>query len=62
MYQTKSVTHSIEIEHPKCTTCGVSMWLVCIESNKPDHDKRTFECKACGVTKTELSVTDKRQR
>jgi len=40
----------------------VSMWLVCIESNKPDHDKRTFECKACGVTKTELSVTDKRQR
>jgi len=51
MYQTKSVPHSIDIEHPKCTTCGV---LVCIESNKPDNDKRTFECKACGGTRTEI--------
>ena len=23
------------------------MWLACIEPDKPDHDKRTFECPMC---------------
>jgi len=23
------------------------MWLACIKPEKPDHDKRTFECPMC---------------
>jgi hypothetical protein len=23
------------------------MWLACIEPDKPDYDKRTFECPVC---------------
>jgi len=30
------------------------MWLTHLESDKPDHDKRTFECKACGASVTEI--------
>jgi hypothetical protein len=41
-------------EHPKCPTCAVPMWLTRIEPDKADHDKRTFECKACGATVTEV--------
>lgn len=41
MHQPTSVLSPIDIEHPKCTACGVSMWLTRIEPDKPDHDKRT---------------------
>ena len=54
MYQPTSIPYPIEIEHPKCATCGVAMWLTRIDSDKADHDKRTFECKACGRTTTEV--------
>jgi hypothetical protein len=30
------------------------MWLARIEPDRPDHDKRTFECKACGKTMAEV--------
>jgi len=30
------------------------MWLTRLESDKPDHNRRTFECKACGATKVEI--------
>ena len=30
------------------------MWLSRIEPHKADHDKRTFECKACGASVTEV--------
>jgi Zn-finger nucleic acid-binding protein len=35
------------IELPKCPKCGAQMWLARIELDKPDHDKRTYECPAC---------------
>jgi DNA-directed RNA polymerase subunit RPC12/RpoP len=38
-------------EYPKCAKCSAQMWISRIEPDKPDHDKRTFECPACnGVT------------
>jgi hypothetical protein len=30
------------------------MWLTRIEPDKPDYEKRTFECKACGGTTVEI--------
>ena len=30
------------------------MWITRLVPDKPDHDKRTFECKACGSTTTEV--------
>ena len=32
---------------PRCESCGESTWLVAIEPDSPDHDKRTFECPRC---------------
>ena len=33
---------------PCCKSCGAQMWLASIEpADKPDHDKRTFECPRC---------------
>jgi hypothetical protein len=42
------------VEHPRCTQCGVPMLLTRLEPDKPDHDKRTFECKACVASVTEI--------
>ena len=41
-----------EIEHPHCAKCDAPMWLSRIEPDFPHHEKRTFECKACGGTTT----------
>ena len=35
------------IGRPFCEFCGAQMWLACIEPDKPDYDKRTFECPMC---------------
>jgi hypothetical protein len=45
---------SQEIEHPRCAKCGVPMWLTRIEPYEPDHDRRTFECQACGNSEFEI--------
>ena len=45
---------TVEVVHPTCETCGAPMWLTRIEPDKPDHDRRTFECKACGHLVTEI--------
>lgn len=29
---------------PDCPQCGELMWRALIEPDKPDHDRRTFEC------------------
>ena len=29
---------------PDCPQCGELMWRALIETDKPDHDRRTFEC------------------
>ena len=34
-----------------CAKCNIPMWLINVEpDDKPDHDKRTFECAKCGHT------------
>jgi len=43
-----------EHEHPTCTACGAPMWLARIEPDRPDHDKRTFNCLACDEIATEV--------
>ena len=35
--------------HPRCSECGVAMWLVKIEKS-PDGNRQHFECKACDAT------------
>jgi hypothetical protein len=32
---------------PPCPKCRSRMMLARIEPDKPDHDKRTFECSKC---------------
>ena len=33
-----------ELHGPPCPRCGISMALVRIEPDEPNHDRRTFEC------------------
>ena len=42
----------LEIKQPLCAKCDAPMLLTRIEPDFPHHDKRTFECKACGGTTT----------
>jgi len=44
----------IEILRPACKRCGAQMLLTRIEPDKPDHDRRTFECEACGGEQVEI--------
>ena len=32
------------LSQPTCPQCDTRMWLVRIEPDEPDHDKRIFEC------------------
>jgi hypothetical protein len=43
-----------EHEHPGCIACDAPMWLARIEPDRPDHDKRSFKCLACGEKTTEI--------
>ena len=36
-----------ELELPECVKCGAQTWIAQIEPDKPDYDKRTYECPAC---------------
>jgi hypothetical protein len=36
-----------ELELPECVKCGAQTWVARIEPDKPDYDKRTYECPAC---------------
>jgi len=42
------------IPQPKCERCGAIMFLTRIEPDKPDHDKRVFECIECNNEKIEV--------
>jgi hypothetical protein len=44
-----------EFKHPIFGKCGAPMWLARIEPDTPDHDKRTFDCHACGNTIIEIA-------
>ena len=39
------------IARPVCEGCGARMWLSRIEPDKPDHDRRIFECAECNNEK-----------
>ena len=45
--------YSASIIRPVCSRCNAQMMLARIEPDKPDHDKRTFECPNCGNELTE---------
>ena len=45
------------IERPPCIKCGTQMLLTRIEPDKPDHDRRTFECPECAFKKASSSNT-----
>jgi len=40
------------LDRPPCPECGWLMWLAHIEPDKPDCDKRTFECPRCQHVET----------
>jgi C4-type Zn-finger protein len=48
--------YSNSITRPTCPRCGTKMMLSLIEPvpNRPDHDKRTFDCLKCGYDHTEV--------
>jgi hypothetical protein len=50
MPRSESNTHSSPPIHARiCLKCNMPMWLVHVEpDDKPDHDRRTFECAKCG--------------
>ena len=54
MRQSQINRYPCEIEHPLCDRCQVPMWLARIEPDKPDHQKRTFECPACDAVIIEV--------
>ena len=39
--------YSNSIVRPQCSKCGAKMMLARITPDKPDHDRRTFECAVC---------------
>lgn len=43
------------IWRPRCANCRAEMWLAWIcPDDKPDHDKRVFECPRCQYEITEV--------
>jgi len=50
-YFRSSPPRSLSAVRPKC---GTSMWVVRIEPNSPNHDRRTFECPQCENVVSEI--------
>jgi hypothetical protein len=42
-----ATSYSKSITRPPCSKCGTQMLLARIEPDKPNYDKRTFECATC---------------
>jgi len=42
-----AIAPSLIINTPVCPTCRTAMMIVRIEPEKPDHDRRTYECPQC---------------
>jgi transposase-like protein len=49
-----SIPLKFDIPGPNCPKCGLPMWLARIEPDKPDYDRRTFECPECDHSLTEV--------
>jgi hypothetical protein len=41
--------------HPRCTSCGVPMWLIRSVRSSEERAHQYFECKACDA-KTEVTL------
>jgi transposase-like protein len=54
MRKSQQTAHQQKIERPTCPRCGAMMWIARIEPDKPDHDRRTFECPSCDHSVTEV--------
>jgi transposase-like protein len=48
------VAQGVVVIRPQCPACGHQMWITRIEPDKPDYDKRTFECPECKNELTEI--------
>ena len=44
--------------HPRCSVCGVAMWLVKVSPIADLEEQLNFECKACG----EMTIVECRLR
>jgi len=49
-----SIMNQLQVYRPLCAKCGTSMSLTRIEPDRPDHDKRSFECQACHRVETSI--------
>ncbi len=38
---------SLSIHLPICPTCRTAMMIIRIDPEKPDHDRRSYECSKC---------------
>ena len=47
MRKSQIMPHLRIVSRPCCEICDEQMWLVSIEPDEPDHDRRTFECQRC---------------
>jgi hypothetical protein len=54
MRQTTPAVYPAEIDHPTCPLCRVPMWLTRIEPIGRGKETRTFECRACGNSTSEI--------
>jgi hypothetical protein len=52
MPQTQIEPSLFRAERPLCPECEHRMALARIEPDKPDHDRRTFECPSCEYVET----------
>ena len=52
MPQPDMTPSSVMIVGPRCPVCATQMALIRIEPDKPDHDRRTFDCASCGHAET----------
>jgi hypothetical protein len=39
---------------PACPKCGARMWLAQISPDESGHERRTFECPICEISKTNV--------
>jgi hypothetical protein len=54
MTNTPSEQSKDAIRTPDCPRCGKPMHLARIEPDKPEHDRRTFQCETCGEPLSEV--------
>jgi hypothetical protein len=54
MHTSEFVPSRRDLAHVICERCGSIMLLTKIEPDKPDYDRRTFDCIECNDTVVEI--------